>query len=272
MITHQQLVELSRNGLPGGSAVIAKAFEHPYDLILTASAQLKDWFVANGLPQQRLMHIPNAASYEVGETHMNRIAKARARRSLKREPLAVLFVGRLDIQKGIDRLTEIMGISITDNPGLRWRVVGAAIVERDEAVARLHEMITVEPAVYDEQLLTGLYEWADVLVLPSRYEGVPLTIMEAKRCGVVCIAADAGAVCETLEHGVDGFITSQEHCVAQTCTYLRKLAEDEELLRRLSSAAIEAERHVTWRRNFEPALAFIEDHLAQAPTRLMSPA
>jgi glycosyltransferase involved in cell wall biosynthesis len=50
--------------------------------------------------------------------------------------------------------------------------------------------------------------WQDhqVLVLPSRYEGLPLAVVEAMLCGRVVITTDVGGAKELIEDGVSGFI------------------------------------------------------------------
>jgi glycosyltransferase involved in cell wall biosynthesis len=47
---------------------------------------------------------------------------------------------------------------------------------------------------------------ADVFVLPSEREGLPLVILEAMALGLPCIAAEAGGNREVIEDGVNGFV------------------------------------------------------------------
>jgi glycosyltransferase involved in cell wall biosynthesis len=49
---------------------------------------------------------------------------------------------------------------------------------------------------------------ADVFALASRWEGNPLSVMEAMAAGLPVVATTAGAVPELVRHGVDGMLSS----------------------------------------------------------------
>jgi glycosyltransferase involved in cell wall biosynthesis len=121
-----------------------------------------------------------------------------AERARRQGPLRALFIGRLDPQKGIERLRDIVALT----PGLTWRAAGRAVLDRaPEPIPGLE----IEPPV-DAAGLDALLAWADVLVLPSRFEGSPLTIPEAQRLGCVPLVTGTGAVAEMITDGVDGFV------------------------------------------------------------------
>jgi glycosyltransferase involved in cell wall biosynthesis len=267
-LTHQHIVEHSRAGRAGGSAVLAKAFEHSYDGILTCSAQLKDWFVANGVPQEKLLHVQNAPSYAVSELRLASIANARAARLAVDAPLRVLFMARFDGQKGVDRVIDLIKAARREKLDLHWRAVGKAVVDGDGLVADLEALIDVEPPVYEVGQVEAMYAWADVIVLPSRYEGVPLTLLEAMRTGAVVLAADAGAVREIVDDAVDGFVVPQEDCVPRMLDRLRALAHDKAMRARIGAAASVSARRYTWRESVAPVAALITQKLARNAARL----
>jgi glycosyltransferase involved in cell wall biosynthesis len=135
----------------------------------------------------------------------------------------VLFLGRLDRQKGVGRLADVIAETRRLALKIEWRIVGAAAFDAPALPPLIQEM--VEPPVYRAEQLTALYGWCDVMVLLSDFEGVPLSILEAQRLGVVVISTDVGAVSEIIEQGVNGFMVQPDTAVADTVELLRWLAD-----------------------------------------------
>ncbi|MEZ5653355.1 MAG: glycosyltransferase family 4 protein [Burkholderiaceae bacterium] len=77
---------------------------------------------------------------------------------------------------------------------------------------------------------------AGVFVLVSRYEGLPLSIIEAMRAGLPVVASDAGGVCELVEHGVNGMLVPIGY-VDGLRDALQRLLDDPELRARLGRAS-----------------------------------
>lgn len=238
------LVERSQLGQPMGNPHIALAYEHAYDGFVVISRQLHDWCVGQAVPREKLHVIRNAPSYPLHETRHRRVMALRPRRQ---GPLRALFLGRLDEQKGIDRLAQMLLRS--QNRSVEWRVVGKAVVS-DAAADLAAAGIVPEPAVTHPHELDRLYGWADVVVLPSRFEGVPLTILEAQRMGCVVIATDVGAVAEIITDGEDGFLVasdaSEREIVDAFVQLLGRLAGDRKQLNVVSRTAAERVTATTW--------------------------
>ncbi|HSS39104.1 MAG TPA: glycosyltransferase family 4 protein [Polyangia bacterium] len=107
------------------------------------------------------------------------------------EPLRVVVMGRLDIQqKGLDLLLDHLERAGPSMPPLRLTLVGDG-PSRDQLAARVAASPTlaartrIEPWSDPVSVLRG----ADLLLLPSRYEGVPLVMLEAMAMGVPVIAS-----------------------------------------------------------------------------------
>ncbi len=215
-------------GNPMGHPHSALAYEHAYDRFVLHAAALADWCRGQGTPDEKLILVPNAPGYES--------AAAVPERSRRAGPLRALFLGRLDAQKGLDRLAAVIAAT---RGTLEWRVVGAAVAE--DASAHLAAVgVVAEPPVSAPAALDALYGWADVLVLPSRFEGVPLTVLEAQRLGCVPVAAAVGALGEAVTDSVDGVLvraSDEAGVVAGLEAALRRLAGDRALLGRMAEAA-----------------------------------
>ena len=248
------LIEHGPHGEPRGTPHVQAAYEHGYDGIMVISRQLRDWCIGAGIPARKIHLIENAPGYAARPSRVAAALAARERQ--RRRPLQVLFLGRLDWQKGLDRLAAIIGR--TTPLGLRWRLVGRAVLA-DGPAPELG--VAVEPPAFEPAALDALYAWADVLVLPSRFEGVPLVVLEAQRMGCAVIATDVGAVPEVIRDGVDGFLVphrqAEEGIVAGFIETLARLADDRTLLSGIAASAGERLSKAGWPAHMQEFL----DHL-----------
>jgi len=56
-----------------------------------------------------------------------------------------------------------------------------------------------------------VYAAADVVVLTSDNEGMPVTLIEAAHAGRAAVTTRVGSAAEVVEHGVTGFTTTTDH-------------------------------------------------------------
>jgi glycosyltransferase involved in cell wall biosynthesis len=116
-------------------------------------------------------------------------------------PLRLLFVGRLDLQKGIDLLLRDFALL---KPGrATLKIVGAKIVDnRDLIIPPDVELLGWVP----RETLPALFGSFDAVVMPSRWEGMPLLAIEALRSGLPLICSNHGAFPYFIEDGVNGVL------------------------------------------------------------------
>ena len=123
----------------------------------------------------------------------------------KREPY-FLFLGRLAIeQKGLDLLVNAYGAARREHRCLPDLVIagpdyrgGGAVLEALISRLGLGDKVQVIGPVFGEpksQLLAGAY----VFVHPSRWEGMPLSILEALAQGTPCLVSQATGLSEWVE-------------------------------------------------------------------------
>ena len=237
------LTDVSIFGREVGHPMLSFGYEHVYDLFVPCSRSLLQWCHALGIPRDKLVVVPNAPAIELTSAEIGGVLARRASRNSRPLRLNVLFLGRLDRQKGLDRLAAIINRSRDVGLSINWRIVGSAVVEpADDGLLR--EVVhLIEPPVHRQADLAKLYEWADVLLVPSHWEGLPLTILEAAQFGVVPVAAGVGAIEEVVVDRETGFILEDAPCdefAAGAVRVLAELAEDPSLLARLSRQAGEA--------------------------------
>lgn len=109
------------------------------------------------------------------------------------QPLRVLVLGRLDAhQKGLDMLlAHLAQASALELAGLHFRIVGDGSY-RAQIAAQLRRQPQLARHVELQAWMSACVAIAasDVLLLPSRYEGVPLVMLEAMALGVPVVSAD----------------------------------------------------------------------------------
>ena len=246
-IASLHVTDLTPSERPKGHTYLTLGYEHAYDLFACCSQQLMDWCHAMGIPAGKLALLWNAPSYDLAPAA---VEEALASRRLREPgPLRVLFLGRLDRQKGLDRLTAIVRLSREAGLPIEWRLIGASVMW-DVGQQELEQLaIAIEPPKLTPEELTDCYGWADVVLVVSRWEGLPLTILEAMRLGAVVCATEVGAVAEAVSHNDTGFLLPRSGTAAiarEAVKILHSLCSDRALLRRVSSAAAAAARAWNW--------------------------
>jgi glycosyltransferase involved in cell wall biosynthesis len=89
----------------------------------------------------------------------------------------------------------------------------------------------------DQKELPALYRRAQLVVLPSRSEGSPLTLLEAGTSGALCVGTRVPGIAEIIENGVTGFMAEPESSEDLAGTMLRVLQLPEEEKQRIKQAA-----------------------------------
>lgn len=262
-INSLHLNELSPLGRHEGNVHLGIAYEHAFDYFVPCSNQLGDWLHGMGVPRAKIIPVPNAPGFELSKERVERSLLTRRHRSAD-APLRALYLGRLDRQKGLDRLTEVIRRTEMEALNVEWRVVGQALMAEGAPAIAPEVARYLEPAVTRPGELAKLYDWADVVVLLSSYEGLPLTILEAMRQGCVPVATDVGAVSEALINGQTGVLLSSETAVTDCMNALRQLSTNRQELKRLSTAAAGCMEGRTWEEAVTRLVEQLDKHTAKA--------
>jgi len=182
---------MDTGGLKRGTyAFVERALSRRCDAIINVSDHERRLALAHGLPDDRLHVALNGIA-----------ATAAAAEQASKGPLRLLFVGRGNRAKGVDILLAALerldgGDRVIDIVGVRPDEVS------DTAGA---DRATLHGWVPRDQVQSYLAR-CDALVMPSRWEGLPLAALEAMRAGRAVIASDCCSFGEVVEHGVTGLL------------------------------------------------------------------
>lgn len=121
----------------------------------------------------------------------------------------IVFVGRLDAIKGVPLLLDAVAALRERHPDARVSIVGdgphRAQLEQQTARLGLGEMVHFL-GYRSQDAVADLLAQADMLVLPSFAEGVPVVLMEAMAARLPVIASQVAGVGELVEDGVSGHL------------------------------------------------------------------
>jgi glycosyltransferase involved in cell wall biosynthesis len=162
-------------------------------------------------------------------------ARVRERFGIRDGQVGVVVVARLVEQKGHDVLLRALS-RVPDVDRLRVVCIGEGPrrdgLERMVAARGLEAVVTLAGQLPSAaSLLAGF----DILALPSRWEGLPLVVVEAMAAGLPVIASATGATPEVVTDGETGLLVppGDEEALARA---LGRLAADEDLRRRMGAA------------------------------------
>lgn len=203
----------------------------PIDALLTLTdVDLQRWRDYLGDDAVRVGVIPNPTPFAVGEP-----APLTAK--------VVVAAGRLTPQKGFKRLIEAYLPLTRTHPDWQLRIFGTGDRGRDLAAK------VARAGVGDRILLGGVSDdleselaGASLYAMSSRYEGLPMVLLEALSKGVPPVSFDCPeGPRQLIDHERNGLLVPQGD-VAALGQALRRLMDDEALRRRLGAAALETAR------------------------------
>lgn len=238
--------DLTRFGRPTGNTHVGLAYEHAFDLFAPCSEGMASWLRGMGVPRQKIVTVPNAPGFDLpASVQASDPLSERLGRAVDR-PLRALFIGRLDRQKGVDRLDALIRASRSRRLPVDWRVIGSSVMGDSGGPPSGNLAISPEPPMSDPADLAAAYDWADVVVLLSRYEGLPLTVLEAMRSGAVVISTDVGAISEVVRDGQTGILFPDSDNITPALDALELLSGDRDRLRAMSARSIGDALSRTW--------------------------
>lgn len=199
-------------GQLSGYPALATRYDDLIDYHVAPSRRLRRWFQSMGVPDDKILVVPNAPRVTPGS--FDKAVALTQRKSRRRyddaQPLRVLFTGQLAHQTGADRLSRIsMHVTASSVP-VEFVIFGpAAGLEADRFAAEVPGGRFV-PLTADQDELARHFEEADVLLLPSRRDGVPWSALDAMTFGIVVVATRVGGIEEIVHDRRTGILVDAD--------------------------------------------------------------
>lgn len=158
------------------------------------------------------------------------------------EDVHILFLGRLGERKGVPQLVEALS-RMAPIGGWRATLAGDGDVEATRlqvAGLGLADRVAL-PGWTGPDEVAALIASADILVLPSFAENLPISVIEGMAAGLAVVATPVGAVEDIVRHEETGLLVPPGDVEALAAA-LTRLVEDSVLRARLGAAAMALHR------------------------------
>ncbi len=184
-------------------------------------------FIASQAPKARISVLPNAT-----------VAPAQARTHASNgQPIHILFLGQIGDRKGVPELVKALA-QLGPSPSWRATLAGdgqVEFVEKQLAALGLADQVTV-PGWAGPDDVERLLASADILVLPSHNENLPLSVIEGMAYGLAVVTTPVGAVPDIIVDGETGLLCPPGDAV-QLAEALQRVVDDVVLRAKLGRSA-----------------------------------
>lgn len=161
----------------------------------------------------------------------------------------LLTVGTIEPRKNLARLLEALVRLRVDDSHLHLVVVGTRGWLYEDFFQRIEELglkdVVHFPGYVLDADLPAIYSAADVLVMPSVYEGFGLPVLEAMACGTPVASSSASSLPEV---GGDAARYFDPMNVDEMVETLRRVLSDEELREGMSATGLKQAKKFSWER------------------------
>ncbi|WJY26415.1 glycosyltransferase [Sporosarcina trichiuri] len=150
--------------------------------------------------------------------------------------ISILHVGRFSEQKNHSELIENFKIICNEMPNITLKLIGSGHLEKTvkDKVKDLGLENNVEFLGTKANVFPYLND-ADIFILPSLWEGMPITLIEAMATGLPIVATNVGGVPDMIEHRVTGLLVNNKR--EEIVEAVLELIRDSELRNKLGESA-----------------------------------
>lgn len=213
----------------GGFNVVTAPASQPMDLLLRSGLRnVKTTIISNAVDSKRFRHLSD---------------KARLKERIGISHRAVLLFGRLAKEKNLDIALKIFA-DVHARTNAQLVIVGdgpyRAALESHARTLGIAAHTFFLGRLSGDELVTALNA-CDVMLLTSRSEAQPMTILQANLCGVPVVGARAGGIPECINDNMTGYVVEADDR-GTFVDHVSRLLSDHELAERMSAAAIEHAR------------------------------
>lgn len=174
-------------------ALVERILSMPTDKIINISNYEQNQAIKYGLNKNKMIMIYNGVEDKVNKSNL--------KLNWDKNKINLLFVGRLDKQKGLDLFLDVYDKMKLEN--IHLYVIGTSVL--DNNLPQNTKYVTYLGWV-DSKDIDEYYQACDAVIMPSRWEGFGLVAIEAMRNSKPVIASNMGALPELIKNNINGYI------------------------------------------------------------------
>jgi glycosyltransferase involved in cell wall biosynthesis len=194
-------------------AALERALSPITDVIICVSQYEKSCAIEYGLSERKLKVVHNGVP--------DKLPSGPTANPFEPDVINAIFVGRFDYQKGFDILLDAM--TRVKGEAIFLTAIGSAVHGKDNPREMMQTSYT--GWLSSDELAPYLIN-ADVLVMPSRWEGFAMVALEAMSYGLPVLASNCSSFPEMIEDGHTGILFEAENS-KDLANYLRNTSKEQ---------------------------------------------
>jgi len=191
----------------------------------------KEWLILKKfLPNLKIKYLPNVICIEPY------LKIARQKNKKENNIVKISYIGHVGLEKGTIELLEAVNI-LEKRRGLEFIVylVGKQgckpgdleMIKEKIQDLKIENKVKMLPAMFGDEKINHLSQ-LDCFVMPSHYEGMPISIIEAMASGLPVVATNVGGIPELVKHNRTGFLIEPFN-VEMLADYLEKIINNSKI-------------------------------------------
>lgn len=169
----------------------------------------------------------------------------------------IIHVGRFSEEKNHSGLLEVFKDLLKSNPKAKLYLIGDGHLfgQIKNLVRNLKLNDNVVFLGKKDYVYSHLHD-SDVFVLPSKYEGMPMSLLEAMATGLPVVCSPVGGIPDMIDDGVNGFLPKNK---AQMVKILNDIINDKKMCEKIGKSAIEKSKDYSSKKMAKSYLSLYKD-------------
>ncbi|MEM3673144.1 MAG: glycosyltransferase family 4 protein [Candidatus Bathyarchaeia archaeon] len=220
------------------------------DKIIALTEHNKKLLLRIGASKDKISVVPNGVNLE-DFANIGRKDKQKVIEELNANGPMLLYVGRIDWNKRIEKVVEAMPLILKKFSSAKFVIVGPDYANYANKLRQFGEKLGVEHALIikgsvPRKKLLALYSIADVFLMPSSYEGFGISLLEAMGSKIPVIASPGGGPSDILTHGVNAWLLKEASAI-EIFKAVNLILTDKKMRENIVQNAFElVEKRYTW--------------------------